>query len=137
MKKTLFLIIFGFITNYSVSQKIEYTYIYKVEKVKSRFGSGVKWNYLDLDSLVIYKNGTFHQTKVYHYHQFSYTEFNGKWNIKNDTLFLDFKEMKQGKTEKIWETQTLKLAYRIKRNKIKLIGEPDYYRRKKLKIVSE
>ncbi|MGB5981671.1 MAG: hypothetical protein WBG46_05965 [Nonlabens sp.] len=103
--------------------------------MKSRFGSGVKWNYLDKDSLVIYSNGTFHQIREFHYHEFSYSELKGDWSIENDTLVLKITEEKRGKTEAKWEPTSVNVIYKIKRNKIKLLGQPDYYRRKKLKLV--
>ena len=121
MKKTLLLIIFGFISSFSFSQEIENTYIYKVEKSKSPFGNDTTVSYTDLDSLVIYKNGTFHQTKYFSYLcEYAFTEFVGKWKIENEILILNITAKKSGKDETKWTPLTESVVYKIKRNNIKL-----------------
>ena len=118
-----------------VSQKIHSEYVYKKEKTKSKIGSGIKWNYVDSDSLVLYKSGTFHRTKFYHYHEIIYSELKGEWKIENDTLILNIKLEKESKSDKKWSEINSTIIYRIKKRKIKPINGFEFYAIRNLKLV--
>ena len=135
MRKILLIFIFSFLTNILVSQEIQSEYVYKKEKTKQKFKSGIKWNYVDSDSLVLYKDGTFHRTKFYHYHEIIYSELKGEWKIENDTLILNIKLEKERKSDKKWTEINSTLIYRIKKRKIKPINGYEFYALRNLKLV--
>ena len=137
MRKTVLILIFGLLTNFVVSQEIHSEYVFKKEKTKSRTGSRIKWNYVDSDSLVLYKNGTFHRTKFYHYHEIIYSELKGEWKIENDTLILNIKLEKESKSDKKWTEINSTISYRIKRRKIKPINGFEFYAIRNLKRVKK
>lgn len=111
MKKT-FLIFFGLLTNLIFSQEIHSIYKFKKEQQKRFF------NYYELDSLVLYKNGNFHQTYSYNYHEITYTEIKGNWKIENDTLILNVNEKTDSGKDTIWKNTFAKYRYRIKGKKV-------------------
>ena len=127
MKKTVLILIFGLLTNFVFSQEIHSEYVFKKEKTKSKIGSGIKWNYIDSDSLILYVNGTFHRTKFYHYHEIIYSELKGEWKIENDTLFLNIKLEKKSKSDKKWTEINSKFSYEIKRQKLIPINGFEFY----------
>lgn len=135
MRKILLIFIFSFLTNILVSQEIQSEYVYKKEKTKQKSKSGIKWDYVDSDSLVLYKDGTFHRTKFYHYHEIIYSELKGKWKIENDTLILNIKLEKESKSDKKWTEINSTLIYRIKKRKIKPINGYEFYALRNLKLV--
>ena len=110
MKKT-FLIFFGLLTNLIFSQEIYSIYKFKKEQQKRFF------NYYELDSLVLYKNGNFHQTYSYNYHEITYTEIKGNWKIENDTLILNVNKKTDSGKDTIWKNTFAKYRYRIKGKK--------------------
>ena len=124
-------------TNILVSQEIQTEYVFKKEKTKQKSKSGIKWNYVDSDSLVLYKNGTFHRTKFYHYHEIIYSELKGNWKIENDTLTLNIKLEKENKSDKKWTEINSTIIYRIKRRKIKPINGYEFWATRNLKRVKK
>ena len=124
-------------TNILVSQEIQTEYVFKKEKTKQKSKSGIKWNYVDSDSLVLYKNGTFHRTKFYHYHEIIYSELKGNWKIENDTLTLNIKLEKENKSDKKWTEINSTIIYRIKRRKIKPINGYVFWATRNLKRVKK
>ena len=137
MRKILLIFIFSFLTNILVSQEIQSEYVYKKEKTKQKSKSGIKWNYVDSDSLVLYKDGTFHRTKFYHYHEIIYSELKGEWKIENDTLILNIKLEKESKSDKKWTENNSTISYRIKRRKIIPINGFEFYATRNLKRVKK
>ena len=137
MKKILLIFIFSFLTNILVSQEIHSKYVYKKEKTKQKSKSGIKWNYVDSDSLVLYKEGTFHRTKFYHYHEILYSELKGEWKIEKDNLILNIKLEKESKSDKKWNEINSTITYRIKKRKIKPINGIEFYAIRNLKLVKK
>ena len=129
--------IFGLLANTLVSQEIQSEYAYKKEKIKQKSENGTKWNYIDFDSLVLYKNGTFHRTKFYHYHEIIYSELKGNWRIENDTLILNIKLEKESKSDKKWTEINSTIIYRIKKRKIKPINGYEFWATRNLKRVKK
>ncbi len=111
MKKT-FLILFGILTNFIFSQEIESVYKFKIEKQKGIF------THYELDSLVLYKNGKFHQTYLYNYHQIKYKQMKGNWKIENGKLILDVKEETDYGNDIIWKKSFTVYRYKIKGKKL-------------------
>ncbi|WP_145990425.1 hypothetical protein [Psychroflexus sp. MES1-P1E] len=137
MKKIFLIFIFSFLTNILVSQEIQSEYVYKKEKTKQKSKSGIKWNYVDSDSLVLYKDGTFHRTKFYHYHEILYSELKGEWKIEKETLILTIKLEKESKSDKKWNEINSTITYRIKKRKIKPINGIEFYAIRNLKLVKK
>ncbi|CAM4007002.1 hypothetical protein FLCU109888_13300 [Flavobacterium cucumis] len=111
MKKT-FLILFGILTNIIFSQEIESVYKFKIEKQKGIF------THYELDSLALYKNGNFHQTYLYNYHQIKYKQMKGDWKIENGKLILDVKEETDYGNDIIWKKSFAEYRYKIKGKKL-------------------
>lgn len=111
MKKT-FLILFGILTNIIFSQEIESVYKFKIEKQKGIF------THYELDSLVLYKNGNFHQTYLYNYHQIKYKQMKGDWKIENRKLILYVKEETDYGNDIIWKKSFGEYRYKIKGKKL-------------------
>lgn len=111
MKKT-FLIFFGLLTNFIFSQEIHSIYKFKKQQQKKLF------NYYELDSLVLYKNGSFYQTYSYNYHEINYSEIKGDWKIENGILILSVNEKNDSKNNPNWEKTLAKYRYKIKRKKL-------------------
>ncbi len=124
-------------TNFVISQEINSKYVYKKEKTKSKTGSGIKWDYIDSDSLVLYENGTFHRTKFHHYHEIIYSELKGEWKIKNDTLILNIKQEKENNSDKNWTEISSTISYRIRKRKIKPINGYEFSATRNLKRVKK
>ena len=120
-----------------ISQEIHSEYVYKKEKTKSKIGNGIKWNYIDSDSLVLYENGTFHRTKFYHYHEIIYSELKGEWKFKNDTLILNLKMEKKTKSDKNWTEINSTINYRIRKRKIKPINGYEFWGTRSLKRIKK
>jgi hypothetical protein len=116
-----------------VSQEIHSKYVFKKEKTKSK--SGIKWNYIDSESLILYENGTFHRIKFYHYHEIIYSELKGEWKIENNTLILNIKLEKENKSDKKWTEINSTINYRMKRRKLKPINGFEFYAVRNLKLV--
>ena len=137
LRKTVLILIFSLLINFVISQEIHSEYVFKKEKTKSEIGSGIKWNYIDSDSLVLYENGTFHRTKFYHYHEIIYSELKGEWKIKNDTLILNIKLEKESKSDKNWTEINSTISYRIRKRKIKPINGYEFWATRNLKRVKK
>ena len=137
MRKILLIFIFSLLTNILFSQEIQTEYVYKKEKTIQKSKNGIKWNYVDSDSLVLYKNGTFHRTKFYHYHEIIYSELKGNWKIENDTLILNVKLEKESKSDKKWTEINSTIIYRIKKRKIKPINGYEFWATRNLKRVKK
>ena len=111
MKKA-FVILFGILTNIIFSQEIESVYKFKIEKQKGIF------THYELDSLILYKNGSFHQTYLYNYHQIKYKQMKGYWKIENGKLILDVKEETDYGNDISWKKSFAKYRYKIKGKKL-------------------
>ncbi|MFK7749509.1 MAG: hypothetical protein AB8B65_14025 [Kordia sp.] len=118
MKNILLILIFSVFANSVFSQEIHEKYQYKKEKSSNSTG----WNITDLDSLVLYKNGTFHRTRLYLFHEVVYSEIKGEWKIKNDTIYLNIQQQKENKSDKKWKKIKASLQYYKKRRKLKPIN---------------
>ena len=110
--KNAFLILFGILTNIIFSQEIESVYKFKIEKQKGIF------THYELDSLILYKNGNFHQTYLYNYHQIKYKQMKGDWKIENGKLILDVKEETDYGNDISWKKSSAKYRYKIKGKKL-------------------
>jgi hypothetical protein len=97
-------------------------------------GSGIKWNYLDMDSLVLYKNQTFHWTKKYMFHQIDFTELKGKWKIEDDTLKIYIKSETDTGIRNKWNEIDKYCSFEVRRRKIKPIDGIEFATRK-LKLI--
>ena len=117
MRKIL-LLLFCFIGCNLAAQEVEEIYKFKKEKVKRRLLSGKKWNYLDLDSLTLFKNQDFHRVQFYRYHEIRFTELKGTWIIENDTLILSVSKLNDSKINKDWVNQDDSLKYKMRNRKV-------------------
>jgi len=121
LKKTFIILVFGILTNNLIGQEISSEkevlseYMFKKE---TRKPNKLKWNEIELDSLVLYNNGAFNRTYAYEFHQIIYSEFKGSWKIQNDTLNLKIKYRKLGKANKTWNEFNSHFMYKIKRTKL-------------------
>lgn len=123
--------IFTFFANYLVAQEIQSTYKFKREEAKKLF------NYYELDSLVLYKNGSFYRKEFYQYHQIKYLEHKGDWKIENGILYLNITDKKTSKTEKSWQKSTENYKYKVKKKKLIPVNDSfDIYALRKLKKVT-
>lgn len=130
MKKTLFISIIALLSNYLYSQEIQSVYRFKKEEQKKIF------YYYELDSLVLYKDGSFYRKRFYQYHEIEYLELKGSWKIENGILYLSVLDKKTSKTEKDWIKLNGKIKYITKKRK--LIPIKDGYQfnaHKKLKLI--
>lgn len=110
--KKVFLILFGILTNIIFSQEIESVYKFKIEKQKGIF------THYELDSLILYKNGNFHQTYLYNYHQIKCKQMKGDWKMENGKLILDVKEETDYGNDISWKKSFAKYRYKIKGKKL-------------------
>ena len=127
IRKLPLIVIIGILSLNLNAQEIHSEYKFKKEKKKSM------WNYIELDSLVLYKNGTFYRNKFYHYHQINYSEYKGNWKIKNGILLLEITKKNTNKTNKNWREEKGIYKYLIKRKKIIPFDGFEFYSDKKLK----
>lgn len=97
--------------NTSFSQEISSVYKFKKQGQRGYF------YYFELDSLVLYKSGEFHQIYKYNYHQINYKEVKGNWVIENGKLMLNIKAETRGPDD-VWENSTGKYVYQMKRKKL-------------------
>ena len=131
-KKIILLFIFGPLTNSLISQEIHKTYLQKKEKRHSN-----QWDITSLDSLVLYKNGTYHRTRSYKFHEIIYVEIKGDWKIKNDTLHLNVQQIKENKSDTEWTKINSKLRYLKKRRKLKPIDRSEFFATEHLNLVKK
>lgn len=94
------------------SQEIHSIYKFKKQKRKRVF------TYYVLDSLVLYKNGKFHYTHNYNYHEIVYNETKGNWRIENGILILDVNEKNEFINNNNWEKKAEKYQYKIRGKKL-------------------
>jgi hypothetical protein len=119
LKKIILIITILIFTQNLFSQEIHSEYLFKKEKVKSRFlSNGIKWNYSELDSLVLFKNGSFYRKRFYHYHEINYSEQKGDWKIDNGILYLNSNQEKTSKTDTVWNEINEKYEFLIKKRKL-------------------
>ncbi|WP_405377966.1 hypothetical protein [Nonlabens sp. Asnod3-A02] len=110
-------------------------YKFKKETTKGRIFSKTRWKYVDLDSLILKNNGDFLKTKEMIYHDFSFHQLKGTWEIKNDTLSLKAKYINKGKLETNWYKTDLILQYKVKKHKLKPIDKEGFFTGEKLKLI--
>ena len=130
LKKVFLIIIISLSSNYLYSQEIQSVYKFKKEEQKKIF------YYYELDSLILYKNGSFYRKQFYQYHQINYLELKGSWKIENGILYLNISDKKTSRTEKDWTKFSGKFTYLAKKRK--LIPTNDGYQfdaHKKLKLL--
>lgn len=108
----IFVILFGIYTNIIFSQDIQSTCKFRKYQQKRNF------IHYELDSLVLYKNGDFHKTYSYNYHEIKYKEIKGKWKIENETLILLVHEELSSPIDSIWKESFEEYQYKIKRKKL-------------------
>ena len=121
-KATLFILLNLFYFN-SFSQEIESIYKFKKENVKRQLFSKSKWNYYELDSLILYKNKQFKRFLFYNYHSINNSELKGKWSTENNFIILDIEYLKEDNT---WIKNHSRNTYIIKRKKLIPIEEENY-----------
>ena len=76
------------------------------------------FKYSELDSLVLYKNGSFYRKKYYKYHEIDYSELKGNWKIDNGVLYLNITEKKESLEQKNWAEFNGMFKYSIKRKRL-------------------
>ena len=112
MKKIILILSLISWINLTFSQEVKSVYIFKKE-VKKR--SLTKY---ELDSLVLYKDGSFYRKEHYIYHEVSQQETKGIWKIENGTLILNVIEKK----DEIWANFTDKYTFTLNRKRLILIN---------------
>ena len=135
MKKTLLILTILFISIEFYAQEIQSEYKFKSEKTKSRFLSGVEWNYIELDSLILYNDNTFYRKRFYHYHQINNLAQKGDWKIHDGILKLYVKKENEEFDSEKWEDIEKQNDFKISRRK--LIPFPSYemFTDRKLKLI--
>lgn len=131
MKKIIFIFIFSLLANVVVSQEIHKKYQYKSKKTSNSTG----WNITDLDSLVLYKNGTFHRTRLFKFVKTFYLELKGEWKVKNDTIYLNIRHKKENKSDTKWTKMNSYLYYVTKKRKLKPINGLEFRATHYLKLL--
>ena len=123
--------IFGILVNFSFSQEVKSIYRFKKEQNKKIF------IYFELDSLVLYDDGSFYRQYHYDYHQINHSELKGNWRIETGVLYLNITEGKSSFADKKWSELNGELSYQIKRRK--LIPNENHlkktYAKQKLKLI--
>lgn len=126
----LLILIFGLLVNVAFSQEVIAIYKFKKEKQKKMF------KYSELDSLVLYSNGSFYRKYFYQYHEIDYSEVNGNWKIENGILNLNITGKKNSVAEQNWKDFTGKFRYSIVRKRITPINDSfEIYATQKLKLI--
>ena len=75
--------------NVTFSQEVKAIYKFQKEQQKKMF------KYSELDSLVLYNNGSFYRKYFYQYHEIDYSEVKGNWKIENNKLSLTINNKKE------------------------------------------
>ena len=128
--KTLLILIISLFSNCLYSQEIQSIYKFKKQEEKKNF------HYYELDSLVIYRNGSFYRKRFYQYHEINYLELKGNWKIENGILYLNISDKKTSKTEKDWTKFSGKFTYLTKKKKLIPTNDGiEFDALKKLKLV--
>ena len=86
---------------------------------------------------VLYKNGTFHRTRSYKFHEVIYSEIKGDWKIKNDTIHLNVQLLKKDKSDTEWTEINSRLRYLRKRRKLKPIDRSEFFATEYLNLVKK
>ena len=130
MKKTLLILIFGLLVNFTFSQEVKAIYKFKKEQQKKMF------KYSELDSLVLYNNGSFYRKYVYQYHEIDYSEVKGNWKIENGILNLNITGKKESVADENWIEFNGKIRYSIVRKRLIPINDSfQIYATQKLKLI--
>ena len=94
----------------------------------------MKSNYSGLDSLILYKNGTYFRKILYHFHGIESYNEKGQWKIIGDSLFLNLKSIKTfPESNNEWNDFERTDKFLIKRKKIFPVFHGILNRKKKLK----
>ncbi|WP_445458012.1 hypothetical protein [Flavobacterium sp. HNIBRBA15423] len=112
MKRTLLLLLFGILVNVSFAQEVKSIYTFKKEQQKKIF------HYSELDSLILYNNGSFYRRYHYKYHEIKYSELKGNYTIENGLLYLKITANKSSFGDKEWSNCNEVLTYRIKKKQL-------------------
>lgn len=107
--------------NFSFSQEIKDIYKYRkqIEKVKYyKNKEGINPGKMELDSLVLYKNGTFYRKNFYTHRGIKWLEQKGNWTVENGILFLIINGIKTEPTQRKWTLTKSEYEYSMKRKKL-------------------
>lgn len=130
VKKTLLILLFGLLTNVTLSQDAKAIYMFKKERQRKMF------KYSEIDSLVLYNNGSFYRKYFYQYHEIKYSVVKGNWKIENGVLYLNITERKESNAEENWTQFYGKFRYSILRKRIIPINDHfEIYATQKLKFI--
>jgi hypothetical protein len=135
MKKTLLILTILLISIDFYSQEIKSEYKFKSEKTKSRFLSGVKWNYIELDSLILYNDNTFYRKRFYHYHQINNLAQKGDWKIQDGILKLYVKKENEEYDSEKWNDIEKQNDFTISRRKLIPFASNEMFTDRKLKLI--
>ena len=135
MRTLILTLIVLFVSIALYSQEVKSEYKFKSEKTKTRFLSGVKWNYIELDSLILYNDNTFYRKRFYHYHQINNLAQKGDWKIQDGILKLYVKKENEEYDSEKWYDIEKQNDFKILRRK--LIPFPSYemFTDRKLKLI--
>ncbi|WP_460219996.1 hypothetical protein [Psychroserpens sp. MEBiC05023] len=101
--------------NLSSSQDIIATYVYEKElEGRNSIKEYTTWYFSRLDSLVLYKDGTFYRNVKMKFNETIQTQYNGKWRKENRILTLY--NLKINNEEKLDDRKEFR--FKIKRKKI-------------------
>jgi hypothetical protein len=123
LRKDIFILILAVSigVNFSFSQEIEDTYKYRKEigKVKYyKYKEGMKTSKIELDSLVLYKDGTFYRKNFYTHRGIKWLEQKGNWKIDNGKLSLNINGTKTEPRQEEWTFINEEYKYKVKRKKL-------------------
>ena len=99
--------------------------------------SEVHKNYYELDSLILYKNGTFYRNKIFRTRKKIFSELKGDWKIDNGILYLNIIMEKKRSTSEKWTEIQEKYRYRIKKRKLNPLSGYESYADRKLKLIGK
>lgn len=111
-------------TNLTFSQEVKSVYRFKKEVKKRIFTK------YELDSLVLYKDGSFYRKEHYIYHEVFRLETKGNWKIENGKLILNI--IQENETDDFWTSVTNKQSFTIKRRNLIFVKN---YSKRKLKLL--
>ena len=135
MKKIFLVLTIIFISIEFYAQEIHSEYKFKSEKTKTRFLSGIKWNYIELDSLILYNDNTFYRKRFYHYHQINNLAQKGDWKIQNGVLKLYVKKENEEYDSDKWDDVEKQNDFKITRRKLIPFTSFEIFTDRKLKLI--
>ena len=112
--------------NLTYSQEVKSVYRFKKEVKKRIFTK------YELDSLVLYEDGSFYRKEHYIYHEVFLQETKGNWKIENGILILNVFQKKDTRTYDIWAKFTKNFTFTFIRKKLIQIK---IFSKRKLKLL--